>query len=145
MRRHLDAPFCCPVHGVDPIIRGPASSRGTFARHRAAVRDRCCAYSRRNRARRCRGDPIARVLLACDASLTASEALLIAAYPTGWRDMHLTVLRVAEFARVTESFEGRTRESPASRNVAVDHVHRRDGSVAGTVFTWRSSAAWTCC
>ena len=76
--------------------------------------------------------PIARVLLAYDASPKADEALLIAAYLAGWWHMRLTVLTVAELARGTDSAERRARDSLASRGVEADYAHRR-GSVADAV------------
>ncbi len=76
--------------------------------------------------------PIARILLAYDASPKADEALQIAAYLAGWWDMQLTVLTVAELARSAKSIEGRARKSLESLNVTADYLRRR-GNVANAV------------
>ncbi len=76
--------------------------------------------------------PVARILLAYDASPKAGEALQIAAYLAGWWDMQLTVLTVAELARGAGSIEGRARKTLESLDVTADYLRRR-GKVANAV------------
>ena len=76
--------------------------------------------------------PIARILLAYDASPKSGEALQIAAYLAGWWGMQLTVLTVAELARSAKSIEARARKSLESLDVAADFLRRR-GKVANAV------------
>lgn len=76
--------------------------------------------------------PMARVLLAYDASPKAGEALQIAAYLKGWWNMDITVLTVSELTRSAKSIERHARKSLESRNVAADYLRRR-GDVADAV------------
>lgn len=76
--------------------------------------------------------PVARVLLAYDASSKADEALQIAAYLASWWDMDITVLTISELTRSAKSIEQRARKTLKSLNVTAKYLRRR-GNVADAV------------
>lgn len=76
--------------------------------------------------------PVARVLVAYDASLKADEALKIAAYLAGWWDLDITLLSVSELTRSVMSIERKARKLLESLNVTADYLRRR-GNVADAV------------